>query len=347
MKKNITINIKGLVFHIDEDAYEKLNQYLNEVKHYFSHQDGASEIIDDIEARISELLAEHLDNQKQVVTIKDVNHVIKIMGTTAEMQEGKNAEEEAFQQKRAKRLFRDPENKILGGVAGGMAAYFNIDALWFRLAFVLLSFFALGPLAYIVFWVAVPMARTTAEKLEMKGEKVNIDTIERSVKEELRDLGQSLNSYANMAMRSFDKNKSSFKKTGNVAADGLMDILRFALKVAGVIAGFFLLFTALSLVTVIMAGLFFPEVTHFLIEDLPLTFHAPAFAEMFFSGGLDFTLLVLGLVVVVGLPLLALVTLSIRLDIRTSYPDRHQRKHCLADMVCCPLYYRCRCAFYC
>ncbi|MDZ7774199.1 MAG: hypothetical protein U5L09_00615 [Bacteroidales bacterium] len=116
-----------------------------------------------------------------------------------------------------------------------------------------------------------------------------------------------------MAMRSFDKNKSTFKKTGNVAADGLMDILRFALKVVGVIVGFFLLFTALSLVTVIMAGLFFPEVTNFLIEDLPLTFHAPAFAEMFFSGGLDFTLLVLGLVVVAGLPLLALVTLSIRL----------------------------------
>jgi phage shock protein PspC (stress-responsive transcriptional regulator) len=312
MKKNIRININGIIFNIDEDAYQRLNTYLEQLRAHFSKQEGGNEIVDDIEIRIAELLNEKTQQQNQIVTLEDVEEVIKVMGTPSEMQGDETGEQKKTFFNRPKRLFRDPDSRIIGGVGGGMGAYFNTDPLWFRLAFVL-SFFVVGPLAYIVFWIAVPMARTTAEKLEMKGEKVNIDNIEKSVKDELKDVSENLHNYANQAKESFNRNRGNFKNTGATAANGLEEILRFTLKFGGVILGIILLFTGLSLATSLLTLLFLPDITHLFIEDLPMTFHAPTFVEMFFNPGLPSTLTILGLVVVLGIPVLGLLVLSVRM----------------------------------
>ena len=124
MKKSLNININGIIFHIDEDAYEKLNAYLERLKKHFSQQEGGGEVVNDIEARIAELLREKMDENKQVVTIEDIDEIIRKLGEPAEMMDDEEQEEKPprFNFDQPKRLYRDPENKIIGGVGGGMGA---------------------------------------------------------------------------------------------------------------------------------------------------------------------------------------------------------------------------------
>ncbi|MEA3504527.1 MAG: PspC domain-containing protein, partial [Bacteroidota bacterium] len=204
MKKNFTINIKGIIFNIDDDAFDKLNDYLNRLKQHFSTQESGEDVVSDIEARIAELLQERINDKKQVITIEDIEQIIKILGEPYEMDENEAEEEKpshsSFRPK-TKQLFRDPDNRIIGGVGGGLGTYFNTDPLWFRLLFVA-SFFATGPLTYLIFWIAVPLARTTSDRLNMKGKKINIDNIEKSVKEEVKNVSESFNNYTGKAKES-------------------------------------------------------------------------------------------------------------------------------------------------
>ena len=143
MKKTLTINISGIIFHIDEDAYDKLNAYLDTLKRHFTKTQGKEEIISDIEGRIAELLQERISDAKQVVTIDDVSEVISLMGEPWEFETEAEEEKEASASpediKGPKRLYRDPDRKVIGGVAAGVAAYLNVDVLWVRLAFVLFT----------------------------------------------------------------------------------------------------------------------------------------------------------------------------------------------------------------
>ena len=130
MKKTFTINISGIIFHIDEDAFEKLNNYLETIKSYFANSEGRDEIIADIESRIAEMLQSKINEQKQVITIDDINEVIGIMGEPEQIGgDGTQEKKQREEQRHSKRFFRDPDNKVLGGVCGGIGAYFNIDPL--------------------------------------------------------------------------------------------------------------------------------------------------------------------------------------------------------------------------
>ncbi|MEA3343657.1 MAG: PspC domain-containing protein, partial [archaeon] len=148
----------------------------------FDISDAPFEIIADIESRIAEILQERMSDTKQVVNITDVDHVTEMMGQPSDfaeedepVHEDKKSKERTYYSRTTKRLYRDPENKMIGGVCGGLGAYFNTDPLWFRLLFVALIIFSgVGLLIYIVLWVVVPEAYTTAEKLEMRGEPVNV-----------------------------------------------------------------------------------------------------------------------------------------------------------------------------
>ena len=171
MKKNFTVNISGIIFNIDEDAFEKLNNYLDSIKKHFNNSVGKDEIISDIEARIAEMLKEKTNETKNIVTIDDINKVIEVMGQPFEFDsedEEPVYKEETYYSRKTKRLFRDPDNKIIGGVASGIGEYFNVDPLWFRLGFFITLFIGgTGFFAYMILWIVVPEARTTAEKLEM------------------------------------------------------------------------------------------------------------------------------------------------------------------------------------
>jgi phage shock protein PspC (stress-responsive transcriptional regulator) len=272
MKKNISINISGIIFHIEEDGYETLRKYLDSIKRYFASFEDSSEILIDIESRIAEIFLAKLNEGKQVITAEDVNGLIATMGSVndfkaAEEQElgaSDLASEEAKNKSHAsgsareaaKKLYRDQKRKIAGGVCAGLAHYFNIDPVWPRLLFALLvlgsygsllivyvilwivlpasgelveeasvkkmyrdsekkviggvasgvaAFFGadialirvlfvifaifggLGLLVYIILWIALPEAKSITEKMQMQGEPVTLSNIETSVKKSLNE----------------------------------------------------------------------------------------------------------------------------------------------------------------
>ena len=197
MKKTLTINISGIVFHIDDDAYEMLRTYLGKISARFSDTEEGKEIIVDIEARIAELFSERLKDKKQVVCIADVENIINRMGDPEEFAE--DEEEDSSENKKSqkvkdseyefgKRLYRDGDNRVIGGVAGGFGAYFGIDPVIIRIIFIILAFLQVGVIGYIIFWIAVPVARTTSQKLEMQGKRVNVSNIEQSISEEFNEV---------------------------------------------------------------------------------------------------------------------------------------------------------------
>jgi len=210
MKKTISINISGIVFNIDEDAFDKLKLYMERLKSHFRNTEGGEEIINDIENRIAELLQSKLGSEKQVITDKDIDEVIEKMGQPSDFTEDDDQdgqeEGETTSSSQYKRLYRDPENRILGGVSSGIAAYFKIDPLWIRLLFVVFTIFpGIGILIYIILWIVVPEARTTTEKLEMKGEPVNISNIEKSISEEITQIKDKLSDLTDEAKKTFKK----------------------------------------------------------------------------------------------------------------------------------------------
>jgi phage shock protein PspC (stress-responsive transcriptional regulator) len=168
MKKNISINISGIIFHIEEDGYESLRKYLDSINKYFSSFDDSSEILADIESRIAEIFLSKLNEGKQVITAEDVNALITTMGSVndfkaAEEQDASETKSHTSSQENTKsyqaprRLLRDQQRKILGGVCAGLGSYLNVDPVWIRLLFVLTTFvYGITLIAYVIMWIAVP-----------------------------------------------------------------------------------------------------------------------------------------------------------------------------------------------
>jgi phage shock protein PspC (stress-responsive transcriptional regulator) len=199
MKKNISINISGIIFHIEEDGYENLRKYLDSINKYFASFEDSSEILADIESRVAEIFLSKLNEGKQVITADDVNALIATMGSVSDF---KAAEEQELKEETARpqadsgpkfgaagesqepktpkppqQLFRDQKRKILGGVCSGIANYFAIDAVWIRLLFGLLAFaYGVTIIAYLIMWAVVPGSfdldePETAKKMFRDGER--------------------------------------------------------------------------------------------------------------------------------------------------------------------------------
>lgn len=191
MKKTIRIHISGYIFNIDEDAYQKLKKWLDRIAKKYETEEDGEEIINDIEMRVAELFEEKV-GAEGVVTETIVADIIKIMGQPEDFEpdnEDANAGEhtETRQKSRKqKRLYRDEDNGVIGGVCSGLGNYFGVDPVIFRLAFVAaLVIGGFGTILYIILWIAIPKAVTVSQKLEMKGEPVTISTIEKAIKEEI------------------------------------------------------------------------------------------------------------------------------------------------------------------
>lgn len=197
MNKTVTVNIGGMVFHIEEQAYDQLKKYLEAIRGYFTSSDGRDEIIQDIESRVAEMFTERIGTSRQVVIASDVEHIINTMGRPEQVagaDEEKSASGSASgggftETKGYRRLYRDPDDKVVGGVCSGISHYIGIDPIWLRLIFAI-AFFVMGSgfLLYLLLLVIVPKAKTTSEKLEMKGQAVNIDNIKKTIEEEVEDI---------------------------------------------------------------------------------------------------------------------------------------------------------------
>jgi phage shock protein PspC (stress-responsive transcriptional regulator) len=194
MKKTFSVNLGNRVYNIDEDAYQQLKTYLGHIESHFADLQERQDVMNDIELRISELFTEKLGVQKQVITIADVQEVISTMGDPNEI--GGSSEsphkEQDVNYHTSRRIYRDPDNRMLGGVCSGLASYVNIDPTIMRLIFVALFLtFGVGFLAYIILWIVVPEAHTTAQKLEMRGEPVNASNIGNFFREEFENVRKS------------------------------------------------------------------------------------------------------------------------------------------------------------
>lgn len=279
MKKNISINISGIIFHIEEDGYDLLKGYLDAISRYFASYEDNEEIVADIEGRIAEIFLEKLKEDKQVISKEDIEMLIQTMGQIADFeameseedlgeqrtQQQTEGKEEHKQQTRTstsrrlerdtqrqliggvcsglayyfktdpiwvrglflvllfgggisliiypilwialsgndnlpendavRKLYRDPDDRVIGGVSGGLAKYFNTDALLFRILFIIFAFSGFGILAYIVLWIITPKANSLTDKMQMKGEKVTLSNIDTTIKkkkeEELNPKGEN------------------------------------------------------------------------------------------------------------------------------------------------------------
>jgi len=242
MKKTFTINISGSIFHIDEDAYEKLQRYLQMLNRHFGTAVEGQEILQDIEARIAELFIEKTGNKVEVVTDAMVDEVMDRMGRpedfmepsdeepTAKTQAGGSAQDGEPQIRR--RLYRDGDNRVLGGVCSGLGAYFNIDMVILRVIFVVAFFVGIGAsfLLYIILWIVVPKAKTTAQRLEMRGKEATISNIEKSIKEEVNEIGESYNRFKNSESNDRGARMDRF---GDVVGSVLRVVLRIIVLLFG------------------------------------------------------------------------------------------------------------------
>lgn len=203
MKKTITINIAANAFFIDDDAYEVLKKYQQKLDDWFRTREGGTEIINDIEARMAELFAQRINPKTGVITLSMVEEVISIMGQPEdffgdEAEEKANAEPAGFAGYHTrKRLYRDLDNKVLGGVCGGIAAYFNIDPVLVRVIFAILPFLSFGVIipVYLVLWIAIPAAITTTQRLEMRGENITVSNIEKAIKEQYENVKSEFSNF--------------------------------------------------------------------------------------------------------------------------------------------------------
>ena len=349
MKKNISINISGIIFHIEEDGYDSLRKYLDSINRYFGSFEDSSEILSDIESRIAEIFLSKLNEGKQVITLDDVNSVMATMGNVNDF---KAAEEQEFlmdDQPKAtrdssrassappvnKKLLRDQRRKILGGVCAGLGHYFNIDPVWPRVLFALLvlgsygglfvayiilwivlpasesieeepsvkkmyrdpekkviggvasgvaAFFGgdltlirilflitafvggLGFLLYVILWIALPEAKTITEKMEMEGEPVTLSNIESSVKKNLNEKGEEESTFTKIVLFPF----RMIAAVINALGSALGPIAKVLFDVARVFVGIIFVMIGLSLVFSVLAsfGVFFGILsTHILPES--------------------------------------------------------------------------------
>ncbi|MDD4319022.1 MAG: DUF2807 domain-containing protein [Candidatus Peribacteraceae bacterium] len=198
MHKTVTITIGGLLFHVEDDAFERLDRYLASVRAHFSSYADADEIVSDIENRIAEEFAEITKGRKKAVTAKDVEALTARMGTVEDFKRfggeevpGREEPKENVEDRRKEplfrgRLYRDTDDRVLGGVCAGIANYAGIDPVIVRLLFALTIFFGgAGVILYIILWIIVPEAKTTTEKMEMKQQRVTLSAIQERVKEKM------------------------------------------------------------------------------------------------------------------------------------------------------------------
>lgn len=272
MRKTLNINIGGMAFIIDENAFELLHNYLEALKRKFNNEAERQEILNDIESRIAEMLGQKLADRKQVVGIEEVQAVISAMGQPEDIagEEAAETTGTAYNSTATaagsnyepvkKRLFRDADDAKIAGVISGLCHYFGInDPVWMRIAAIILIFVTSGSviLLYLLLVIIVPKAVTSAEKLQMKGEPININTIEKEIKDSFTRTGESVSR--------FMKEDTFFERTGGIVLSIVKAVLRlfiaFVLMVAVILlmVVIFLFFT-----TYILGTSQFSEVTHFI-----------------------------------------------------------------------------------
>ena len=330
MKKTFTINIAGYPFTIDEDAYTLLNDYLKTIEHAFAKVEDSIELINDIETRVAELLMQCTDNGSKIITLADVEGVIARVGKPEEMIEeidsihidGNDETEVEIEQEttatpppyvpkmppQQKKLYRDPQNAMLGGVCSGLAWYLGWDVTWVRLIVVgltILSYMTVG-LIYLVLWIVVPQARTPFERMQMMGEQPTMENIGKTVTDTFKeDQGERVTPPQTNAPQAADTLAFIFS------------ILAKALIILGLIVAIPILFALL--LGLVGAIFFFLMWGTTLLFGTGLPFDSPEFEDPFITKVVFWGVVCgIGWIITLGLPLYTLVRKGINREYHLS-----------------------------
>ncbi len=315
MNKTVNINLGGIFFHIDEEAYQKLKKYLEAIRRSL-HDDpqGKDEIINDIEIRISEILSDKIKDARQVVNVKDVDAIIEIMGKPEDyVSEDAIFEESDFKQNTSrKKLYRDPDDKFLGGVCSGIAHYLGIDPIWVRLFWLFLVVtYGSGVLIYMLLWILLPVANTTSQKLEMEGEEVNISNIEKKIREEFKDVSNRFKE----GMEGFNEEikKGDYETKLKYGLQEIITVLSHIFKVLfkniGKIIGVFLLLIS----GIVLLSIFISIFSIGSIEFLGINSNFVQYPPFFYDASIPKGILGIALSLLAGIPFFFLFVLGLKI----------------------------------
>jgi phage shock protein PspC (stress-responsive transcriptional regulator) len=312
MNKTVSVNISGFVFNIEEYAYDKLGKYLDTIRGYFKESDGRDEIMTDIESRIAELFQQKLSVSKQVINMVDVDEVIEVMGqpeaylddeAAAENEPSDGGASTQTKQGHTKRIYRDKDENFLGGVCAGLAHYFGWDPLWPRIVFIVMFFgFGTGFLIYLILWMIIPAARTTNEKLEMKGEKVNVDNIGKTVKDKMNDFGEGVRPAT-------EKVKGAVNQVAEQAGEKLPGVFNVVAKVGAV----FMIFIGACFTFLLISFLIGSEAIISISDTGIHSASASSFFEIVFSNSVQSGLAYTGITFILSTIIIALFYHGIRI----------------------------------
>lgn len=235
MKKTITINLKGINFIFEEDAYHQLQTYMDKLDKALHSNEDKAEILDDVELRIAELCSNILNDSKTVIEEKDIQEILKTLGEPSSFVEGDEMEDESFEskshssdQKFEKRLFRDTDNAMFGGVCSGIANYFSIDVVIARAIFVLMFMLALsGFPIYVILWIIIPSAKTNIDRLRMKGRPVTVDSLKDEVEQAAERIKDGSKRFAQKLRNDEYGNRDRFSRGARIVANIIGAFLLF------------------------------------------------------------------------------------------------------------------------
>lgn len=327
MNKTITSNIGGIIFNIEEDAYEKLSLYLSRIRSYLANAEGRDEIMADVEARIAEMLQLRVSQSKQAVLMVDVDFIMEQMGSpeafadsneenTQSSEEQKSKEQPQFGKRTHRRLYRDADESVVGGVCSGLSYYFDIDPVWIRGAFAISFFvFGTGLLFYILLMIIIPKAETTAEKLEMKGESVNFDNIRRTVQEEFEHLKKKAENFGDDAKQWGRRTGENARHRGSRLEENAREVFKRVFEVLGKILAIVLIVAGVGFLISFVLSLFG---MHSFSGD---TFSYIRFSM--FSSEDSFTMAVIAGILVIGIPCVMMIYKGIRMLFRVTYKNRY------------------------
>lgn len=323
MKNTISSSIGGIVFNVEEDAHAKLSSYIDAISASLKNSEGHDEIMADIEARIAEILQQKMGSYKQVVTLAEVDEVIAIMGKPEDFGAAPGAAKEQpassagnqYGSWGRRRIFRDGDDKVLFGVCSGLSHHFGIDPIWLRLAFGL-SFLigGFGLMLYILLAIVMPKARTAAEKLEMMGEPVDVNNIRKMMEDEMSHVKSRVRNFGNniRSAGSGDRAKDFGKDLGdffNSFGHGLGNLFGSVIKATLTIIGIFIAFIfAILLVAFVFSITSGVNVIH--LESGHghiISYSVHNFLDMLSVTGGMRTALIWGILLFLGVPLLAVI----------------------------------------
>jgi phage shock protein PspC (stress-responsive transcriptional regulator) len=294
MKKTISINLAGLVYQIDDDAFKLLEAYLEKLKLTFTDVEEQKEILGDIEHRFAELFSEKLGKRTEVVNKKMVEEAIETLGDIDLIEEETNGAAGASTNKGtrgARKLFRSKDDKVLGGVLGGLGVYFGIESIWLRLIFVLLAIASVGVpigMIYLILWLVMPKAETASQKLQMQGETVNLSTLQENLKKNLSGEGLS--------------------QTGSRIVAGFGEIFKLSAKTVALIIGAVIAFKLLVLSFVWFFATFF------------VNFIGPEYLGLIFDHNWQFLILSTCGFLLIAIPFILTVYLLFKVVYRQNIP---------------------------